>query len=81
MAYLPKIEVSGMTDPVIQVVDEYLQEVVYTIRIKGTSWRPKVFREATYTIRVGEGDRVRVFRGVESGPKEDSRVLKVRFDS
>ncbi|HID22935.1 MAG TPA: hypothetical protein EYP14_11125 [Planctomycetaceae bacterium] len=81
MAYLPQIEVTGMTDPVIQVVDEYLKEVVYTIRIKGTSWRPKVFREATYTIRVGEGDRVRVFRGVESGPKEDPRVLKVQFDS
>jgi len=79
MGYLPTIEVSGMKDPVIQVVDEYLNEPVYTIRIKGTTWRPKVFRQATYTIRVGEGDRVKVFRGVESGPLDDTRVLKVEF--
>jgi len=31
-AYLPEINVSGMTDPVVQVVDESNGEIVYTIR-------------------------------------------------
>jgi hypothetical protein len=39
-------------------------EIVYTIRITGTTFRPKVFAEGTYTVHVGEGDSRRIFRGV-----------------
>ena len=52
VAYLPTIEVLGMEDPVVQVVDES-GEIVYTRRIRGTSFEPKVFAEGTYTVKVG----------------------------
>ena len=54
VGYLPKIEVSGMKNPVVQVVDEANGEIIYTLRILGTSFRPKVFRPGKYTIVVGE---------------------------
>ncbi len=53
-AYLPTIRVHRMTDPVVQVIDEANNEIVYTLRIHGTSFRPKVFAKGKYTVKVGE---------------------------
>ena len=78
MAYLPTLEVTGQKNPVVQVIDEYLGEIVYTLRINGTTFKPKVFKEGVYTIRVGEGPSVKTFRGVESAGEEDDRVLTVK---
>jgi len=52
--FLPLIEVKNMTDPVIQVIDESSGEIVYSIRINGTRFQPKVFEKGSYKIRVGE---------------------------
>ena len=51
-AYLPLIQVSGTVNPVVQVIDESSKEVVYTLRIKGREFRPKVFKDGTYTVVV-----------------------------
>lgn len=79
--YLPTIKVSGMSDPVIQVVNERNGDIVYTIRISGKSWRPKVFLAGTYRIEVGEPgtDQMEILSGVKSGSLDDEREIKVRL--
>jgi hypothetical protein len=52
--YLPTLEASGMENPVVQVVDESSGEIVYTLRINGTSFTPMVFGDGAYTVHVGE---------------------------
>ena len=52
LATLPLLKFEGEVNPVIQIIDEYLDEVVYTIRVNGDSFQPEVFRQADYTIRV-----------------------------
>ena len=80
VAYLPTIEVSGMNDPVVQVIDESNGEIVYTLRIKGTTYRPKVFKPGSYTLRIGEQDgRMKRFQGVEAAVQEEQRRLQVEF--
>jgi hypothetical protein len=74
-AWLPTIRVSGRSGPVVQVVDEASGEVVYTIRIAGDAWRPKVFGAGTYTLKVDE----KVFPSVRALPSPDAAVLDVRF--
>ena len=54
--YLPLVVVAGMQDPVIQVIHEGRSEIVYTLRIQGDSFQPKVFEDGVYTLRVGELD-------------------------
>jgi len=54
--WLPEIRVEGLEDPVVQVIRRGTEEVVYTLRIKGTSFRPKVFAAGGYTVRIGEPD-------------------------
>jgi hypothetical protein len=79
-AHLPAIEVSGMTDPVVQIVDEADGEVVYTLRIKGHGIRPKVFHGGSYTIRVGEPGTVRMKEIRNITPSaETNRTLKIQF--
>jgi alkaline phosphatase D len=77
--HLPTLEVKGMTDPVVQVIDEAKDEVVYTLRIKGDGFRPPVFSSARYTVRVGElgTERTAVVRGVSPAVNAEA-VLKVR---
>jgi hypothetical protein len=70
-----------MTDPVVQVVDQANGEIVYTLRISGRSFRPKVFNSGRYTIKVGELDteKVKIFENVESLPPDKNRILNVSF--
>ena len=79
VAYLPTIKVSGMTDPVVQIIDEDRDEIVYSLRIKGTLFRPKVFKAGTYTLRVGEPDtaRMKTLKGLQSMPLDESQTVEV----
>jgi alkaline phosphatase D len=81
VAYLPSIEVHGMSDPVVQVIDESNGEIVYTLRISGVRFRPKVFSIGFYTVKVGEPGthKMRVFENVRSLPETESRTLQVAF--
>lgn len=81
VAYLPTIEVSGMTDPVVQVIDESNDEIVYTLRINGTSFRPKVFKTGRYTINVGQqgARRWKTLTGIQSIAPDVSETMTVKF--
>lgn len=55
VGYLPTLEISGLESPVVQLVDERTDEVVYTVRVPLLTFRPKIFdADATYTIVIGE---------------------------
>ncbi len=79
-AYLPTVVVSGMDDPVVQVEHEPSREIVYTLRVNGTEFRPPVLdRTASYTVRVGEPgtDAWESHAGVTVS--DDGGVLEVVF--
>jgi hypothetical protein len=76
--FLPTLVVQGMENPVVQVVTEQGGEVLYTLRISGDRYTPRVFAPGSYTVRVGEPgtEAMRTFLGL--GPTADSsRVLEV----
>ena len=54
-AFLPKLNITGVENPVVQVIDETTNEIVYTLRIKGNTYIPKVFEALhSYTLNVGK---------------------------
>jgi len=79
VAYLPTLEISGRDNPVVQVIDESNKEIVYTLRINGRSYRPKVFKDGTYTITVGEEDGSKVLGGVKSLGAGEKQTINVVF--
>jgi len=81
VAYLPTIKVNGMTDPVVQIIDEADSEIVYTIRIKGTTFRPKVFKAGKYTVKVGEQStgKMKTLKNVQSIAEGKTETIEVSF--
>ncbi len=79
IAYLPRLTVGGATDPVVQVIDEETGEIAYTLRIRGTTWRPKVFKKGVYTVKVRRGDAMRAITGVPSERHDDESQLTIEL--
>jgi alkaline phosphatase D len=80
-AYLPTLKFKGMADPVVQVIDEKNGEIVYTVRAKGDSFRPKVFAAGAYMIKVGEPgtERWQTLRRMNSLPPGGQGQKVVEF--
>jgi hypothetical protein len=77
IGWLPQLIVTGATDTVVQVIDEFNGEVVYTLRIQGTRFQPKVFRAGTYTVRIGEPGRMKDLHGIPSTDVPESGTIRV----
>jgi alkaline phosphatase D len=56
--FLPAIDVTGTRDPVVQLIDEETGLIVYTLRFEGTAFTPKVFKDGTYTLKVGDPPKI-----------------------
>ena len=80
MAYLPTLKIKGQTDPVVQVIRENDGNVVYTLRIKGDTFRPKVFEEGTYTIMIGEGDNLQALKGIKPIGMHEAKTIAVKLN-
>ena len=81
VAYLPSLKITGKTNPVIQVINEKNNETIYTLRIKGNSYQPKVFEKGNYTIRVGElgTDQEKIFKSITADSIENSGEIIIEF--
>lgn len=73
---LPPVEVRGLDEPVVQVVQESTGELVYALRLRGASLRLPVFEAGSYTLHVGEPDteRWRSLTGLAPGDTAPVRV-------
>lgn len=81
VAHLPELKIKGVKNPVVQIVNERTKEIVYTLRIRGSSFRPKVFdKEATYTIKLSEPEknRVKTLSGVRPSHLKSSIDIDVQ---
>ena len=70
-----------MKNPVVQVINESNNEIIYTLRINGTSFRPKVFKKGKYTIKIGEPgtNKMKTLEGVQSLAPDKTRRRRVRL--
>jgi len=79
LAMLPTLNISGAENPVVQVVDQYTGETVYTLRIRGKQYQPPVFREALYTINITVGEATKTLKDVDAKPQNDAKI-DVKFE-
>lgn len=54
VAHLPTLKVDGMENPVVQVINDSTGETVYTLRINGDTFTPKVFSKGSHTVVIGD---------------------------
>jgi len=51
---LPKLVVEGISDPVVQLISEDNGEVIYTLRIRGNRFQPRVPAPGNYRVIFSE---------------------------
>jgi alkaline phosphatase D len=80
-AWLPTLVFQGLSSPVVQIVEERSGEIVYTVRAKGGTFKPKVFAAGAYTVRAGEPgtDRWKVLRKIMTLPAGGRGEVKIEF--
>ncbi|MDA1068333.1 MAG: hypothetical protein O3C43_17735 [Verrucomicrobia bacterium] len=74
--YLPELVFEGMNDPVVQVIEEGSKEILYTVRIQGNTFLPKVYSNGKYTVKAGK-DRPDGFK--KTGLKPTAKKIKVKL--
>lgn len=79
LAYLPTLEIKNTLNPVVQVIDESNNEVLYTLRINGQTFRPKVFHHGTYTINIGHGPARKSLHAIKAIDPSDNKTLTIVF--
>ena len=78
VAYLPTLQFE-VANPVVQVVDESNDKVVYTLRIQGKQFRPKVFGQGKYTLTLEHEGKQKVLQGVKALGLDKTEIKKIRF--
>ena len=79
--HLPTFDVKGMRDPVFRVFNELNGELVYAIRIKGSSFRPKIFTEGSYTVEIGEPEmgKTKRFEKLTAIEPNQDKTIRVEY--
>jgi len=80
-AYLPTIKVAGTANPVVQVINQSNNQIVYTLRMKSDTFSPKVFEYGTYSIKVGQDGAggSRTIKDIQSVPLDNKKIIYVEF--
>ncbi|MBT3199131.1 MAG: hypothetical protein HN350_04365 [Phycisphaerales bacterium] len=79
VAWLPKLDIKGVKEPVIEVINEKTGMLVYSVRMQKAAFRSPVFAKGTYTIRIGDpdSDRWQTRKGIVADDKENRDTLKI----
>lgn len=70
---LPTLKISE-EDQVVTISDEQTAEVVSSLRIKGSTYQPKVLQAGTYSITVGEGELQQTLQNIEALKKNRKSI-------
>ena len=78
IAYLPELIIDGLDNPVVIIINEETEEIIYSIRLKQNTFKPKVFDASiNYIVKVGEPDRD-VWQ-IKNGVKPGETTLSYHF--
>ena len=79
--WLPELRIEGMNNPVIRIVREYTGELIYSLRINGNYFQPKIFETGFYRIEVGEPDedRWQIFERIWPTEFKEREPIFVKF--
>ena len=51
--WLPRLNFTK-SNPVVQVINDKSKEVLYTVRVQGKSFQPKVYSSDPHSVKVGQ---------------------------
>jgi hypothetical protein len=77
--WLPELIIEGVENPVVQVVEEASSEILYTLRVQGTRFQPRVYAQGKHLIKVNPGQPNEITKaGIEPKAKDAAGSLAIR---
>jgi hypothetical protein len=67
--WLPLLTFEGINDPVVQVIEQATSNILYTVRVQGTKFQPRVYSTGPHTVKIGR-DRPDMMVLADLTPKE-----------
>jgi hypothetical protein len=78
--WLPELVFEGVANPVVQVIAEATGDILYTVRVQGTRFQPRVYAAGTYTIKIGrDKPNAQSLTGLEAKPKDTAGQRTVKL--
>ncbi len=76
VAYLDELQIEGVKNPLIEVINEQDGETEYMLRIKGNQFHPHVFSQGNYTVKISEPEtgKEKTIRGIKPHPKKEGTM-------
>jgi len=81
-AWLPEIRVSGVANPVVEIIREADRERLYTFRMNGNIFKPRVFRTTgSYRVNIGNPDsgQMKTLKNIRPIDIDDQKIIRVKF--
>lgn len=75
MGWLPELQFAGVVNPVVQVIEQPSGETLYTVRVRGTSFQPRVYSRTSHIVKIGR-DRPDTITLTDLEPKTKSEAGK-----
>ncbi len=78
--HLPELTFEGIENPVVQVVSEEDDEILYTVRIQGNRFQPRVYAGGKHTVKTGKDKPDgQTFTGLEATGVDAAGQMKIIF--
>jgi hypothetical protein len=80
IGYLPEINVSGVDQPVIQVLHQATGDILYTIRAASNRFQPPVYASGVYSVRLGrDRPNMKSIDGLQVVPEGETARLEIEL--
>ncbi len=71
--WLPELVFEGAANPVVQVIEEATGGILYTVRVQGARFHPRVYSAGKHTVKIGrDKPDAQTLVGMEAKPKAES---------
>jgi hypothetical protein len=78
--WLPELVIEGAENPVVQVIEESTGDILYTVRVRGHRFQPRVYAQGKHTIKVNPGEPTsQEDKGLEPKTKEAAGTLVMKI--
>lgn len=72
--YLPTLQIRGAKNPVVVIIDEHRGDVVYSLRINGNTFRPRIFSSASHTIKIIAGHTEKTIENIMPAQRDNETL-------
>lgn len=78
VGHLPELVIKGITNPVIQVIEEAKGEILYTVRAQGSRFQPRVYSMNKHTIKIGaDKPEAKTLTGIQPAAEKNTPPLEI----